>query len=188
MTVAYVSHKMSPRYSCQREQLDFSTGPRCQSVAGQSLDEFVGQKILAAMEPAALELSLRAADDIQQERDRLHHHWKQRLERATYEAQRAARQYHAVEPENRLVARELEGRWERSLVEQRSLEEEYERFCQRQPSTLTQQERETLLRLATDIPALSRARDHARRSKGDRSAFDRVRRSGRTRTKRTQNG
>ena len=84
-------------------------------------------------------------------------HWKQRLERATYEAQRAARQYHAVEPENRLVARELEGRWERSLAEQRSLQEEYERFRQRQPSTLTQQERETLLRLATDIPALWRA-------------------------------
>ena len=42
-------------------------------------------------------------------------HWEQRLERARYEAERAARQYHAVEPENRLVARELERRWEQAL-------------------------------------------------------------------------
>ena len=50
-------------------------------------------------------------------------HWEQRLERAHHDAERAARQYHAVEPENRLVARELERRWEQALQAQRQVEE-----------------------------------------------------------------
>ena len=55
-----------------------------------------------------LELSLAAVDDIQQERVRLHRNWQQQVERARYEAERAQRQYDAVEPENRRVVRELE--------------------------------------------------------------------------------
>ena len=153
MLVTYVGHKQEPRYVCQREQLEFAS-PRCQSVTGRTLDEFIGRQVLAALEPAVLELSLRAAENLQQERDRLHQHWQQRVERTRYEAQRAARQYHAVEPENRLVARELERRWEQALLEQRSLEEEYDRFCREQPRTLTAEERQSLLRLATDIPGL----------------------------------
>ncbi len=60
-------------------------------------------------------MSLQVADQIETERQQLHQHWQQRLERAHYEVQRAARQYHAVEPENRLVARTLEQRWEQAL-------------------------------------------------------------------------
>ena len=90
-------------------------------------------QVLAVLEPAALELSLAAADDIEQERARLHRNWQQQVERAHYEAERAQRQYDAVEPENRLVARELERRWEEALKEQRRLEEEYARFGRNQP-------------------------------------------------------
>ena len=75
------------------------------------------------------------------ERDRLHRHWEQRLERATYEAERAERQYQAVEPENRLVARGLERRWEEALRRQRDLEEEYDRFLKEQPPRLSEDER-----------------------------------------------
>ena len=84
--------------------------------------------MLRAVEPAALELSLRAAERVEQDRERLHAHWKQRLERAEYEADRARRQYDAVDPENRLVARELERQWEQKLAERRRLEEDYARF------------------------------------------------------------
>jgi len=76
------------------------------------------------LEPAALELSLRAQERIHQERERLHRQWQQRLERAAQEAQRAERQYQAVEPENRLVARTLEQRWEEALRVERALTEE----------------------------------------------------------------
>ena len=111
-------------------------------------------QVLAALEPAALELSLAAADDIEQERARLHRNWQQQLERARYEAERARRQYDAVEPENRLVARELERRWEEALKEQRRLEEEYARFGRNQPRGLSAGEREQIRSLARDLPAL----------------------------------
>jgi hypothetical protein len=65
---------------------------------------------------AALLKALRA------ERQRLEAHWQQRLERACYEAERARRQHAALEPENRLVVRALERRWETALQEQRKLE------------------------------------------------------------------
>jgi hypothetical protein len=74
-----------------------------------------------------LELSRSAGEDIQRERRRLARHWEQRLERAQYQSERAARQYHAVAPENRLVARELERRWEEALRVQRRVEEDRDR-------------------------------------------------------------
>ena len=86
-------------------------------------------------------LSLQAQQNINHERQRLHHHWQQSLERAAQEAQRAERQYQAVEPENRLVARSLEQRWEVSLRTQCALQEEYNRFLQDQPRQLNADEK-----------------------------------------------
>jgi hypothetical protein len=114
----------------------------------------VAARVLAALEPAALELALAAADDLEQGRARLHRNWQQQVERARYEAERARRQYDAVEPENRLVVRELERRWEEALKDQRRLEEEYARFGRDQPRGLSACERERIRALARDLPAL----------------------------------
>jgi recombinase len=129
----------------------------CQHVAGPCLDDFVTRHVLRALEPAALELSLAAAEQVEQERATLTQLWEQRRERAAYETERAARQYHAVEPENRLVARTLERAWEETLQAQQAqqaLEEEYHRFLQQHPRVLTSAERAAIRRLAADIPAL----------------------------------
>jgi DNA invertase Pin-like site-specific DNA recombinase len=128
--------------------------PKCQHLAGPCLDTFVSQQVLAALEPATLELSLTATERVEQERAELDRLWQQRRERAAYEVERAARQYHAVEPEHRLVARTLERTWEEKLTAQQQLEEEYHRFVQHKPRILTEAEREAIRRLATDIPAL----------------------------------
>ena len=128
--------------------------PRCQHLAGPCLDTFVSQQVLAALEPAALELSLTATERLEQERAELDLLWHQRRERAAYEVERAARQYHAVEPEHRLVARTLERAWEENLAAQQQLEEEYHRFLQQKPRLLSEAEREAIRRLATDVPAL----------------------------------
>ncbi len=140
MTVQYQSGAHF-RYACTRNVSDYA-GPVCQSLRGDGLDELVGRLVLAALEPAALELSLAAQADVERERQRLEEHWRQRLERSRYDAERAARQYHAVEPENRLVARELERRWEGTLLEQRKVEEEHDRFQRQQPAALSEGERE----------------------------------------------
>jgi hypothetical protein len=99
-------------------------------------------------------VSLQAIEDVQKERARLDRHWRQQIERARYEAQRAERQYQAVEPENRLVARTLEARWEEALQELRHFEEDYDRFSQEQPLQLTEAEQARVRALASDLPAL----------------------------------
>ena len=99
-------------------------------------------------------LSLKAIQDVHHEREQLHRHWKQRLERATYEAERAERQYQAVEPENRLVARSLERQWEAALRAQRDVEEEYDRFLEGRPPQLTEEQRAQILALSSDLPVL----------------------------------
>jgi hypothetical protein len=106
------------------------------------------------LEPAALELSLQAAQDVRQERDRLHRHWEQQLERARRESGRAERQYQAVEPENRLAARTLERCWEEAPSNQRQLADEYDRFRREQPPRLGEDERARIAALSRDIPAL----------------------------------
>jgi hypothetical protein len=109
---------------------------------------------LAALEPAALEVSLEGATDVEAQRQRLHQHWSKRLERAGYEVDRAARQSHAVEPENRLVARTLERQWEEAFASEEQLKADYRRFLAAQPVTLSASEREAIRRLASDLPAL----------------------------------
>jgi len=140
-------------YACVERWTHYGE-PRCQHLAGPCLDAFVSQQVLLALEPAALELSLTATERLEQERAELDRLWQQRRERAAYEVERAARQYHAVEPEHRLVARTLEHAWEEKLIAQQQLEEEYHRFLQQKPRLLSETEREAIRHLATDIPAI----------------------------------
>jgi hypothetical protein len=129
-------------------------GSTCCGLEAGVVDDLVAEQVLHALEPATVGLSLRAIEDVHQERERLHRHWKQRLERATYEAGRAERQYQAVEPENRLVARSLERQWEEALRRRRDLEEEYDRFLKEQPPQLSEDQRARILALSSDLPTL----------------------------------
>jgi DNA invertase Pin-like site-specific DNA recombinase len=156
LLVSYGNRRGGARYTCGRGKLSYGE-PICQSLVARPLDELAGRLVLQVLEPAALELSLRAGEDIERERARLDQHWQQRLERARYDAERARRQYQVVEPENRLVARELERRWEQALQTQLHLEEDYERFVREQPAQLTAEDRERIRSLATDLPTLWQA-------------------------------
>jgi len=157
--------RMNVHYSGRSQQLRYvcisGTGPCAQakrhSLAGKGVDQFVSEQVLAALQPGALELSLAAVADMQRERQRLDENWQQRLERLRFQVERAERQYQAVEPENRLVARTLEQRWETALEELRTLQEEYARFRQQQPATLNEHERGQVRALAEDLPALWQA-------------------------------
>jgi hypothetical protein len=121
---------------------------------GEPVDAFVSQWVLTALEPAALALSLEATAHLEEERRALDQLWQQRLERAAYEAERAARHYRLIEPEHRLVARQLAKDWEDALLAHRHLQEEYARFVQAQPPLLSCAEREAIAQLAQNIPAL----------------------------------
>src|ERR671934_9596 len=122
-----------------RHYTDYGGKP-CQSLSGQALNQLVSQQVLEVLEPASLELSLRAAETLEQERKQLAQLLEQRLERARYEAERAARQYRLVEPENRLVARQLERDWEQKLRAEQKLQQESDRFRAQQPRPLTEKQ------------------------------------------------
>jgi DNA invertase Pin-like site-specific DNA recombinase len=146
----------SLRYDCQRRSLDYGAPP-CQSLAGAPLEQLVRDLVLEVVTPASLELSVRAAQECERERAALDRQWRLRLERASQEANRAFRQYNAVEPENRLVARTLERTWEKALQAHRALEEEYRRFQKTQPVRLSAGERAQIESLARNLPALWQA-------------------------------
>jgi hypothetical protein len=156
MATQYNNNGTELRYVCSRQAVDYGE-PLCQSLAGAPLDARIAHLVLEALEPAALEISLQVAADLDGERARHHGEWQQRLERAHYEVERAARQYQAVEPEHRLVARTLEQQWEAALSAEAQLQLDYERFRASEPQTLSDSERARIRQLAADIPALWRA-------------------------------
>lgn len=153
MAVTYKGDEHHYAYSCARRRSEYGE-ERCQHVAGASLDAFVSEQGLGALEPAALELSLEASTHLEQERADLERLWPQKVERATYEAERAGRQDHLVEPENRLVARQLERDWEEKLAARLQVEDEQRRFRETQPRVLTTTEREAIRQPAANIPTL----------------------------------
>ena len=153
MATQYSNNGSGLRYNCSRQMVDYA-GDFCQSLAGRPLDELTTKLVFEALKPSALKISLKVAEDIESERRQMKNHWEKKLERARYNVERAFRQYSVVEPENRLVARELERQWEASLVVEEELKIEYERFLSQQPSVLTSEERKSIRELATDIPKL----------------------------------
>lgn len=156
MFVRYEGPKHLPSYTCSRRATDYGDA-YCQYLSGPALDAFVSQWVLKALEPAALELSLAAATHLEQERAAVNQLWHQRLERAAFEVDRAARHYRLCEPENRLVARQLANDWEAKLATQQQLQEDYRRFCHQQPRVLPAAQAETIRQLAANMPALWQA-------------------------------
>jgi hypothetical protein len=153
LAVHYNGQRTHHTYDCMERRTHYGE-PLCQHVPGPALDAFVAQQVLQALAPAALELALAAAEHVERERADLERLWQQRLERARYEAERAARHYQRIEPENRLVARQLARDWEDKLAAQQQLDEDYHRFSHQHPRILTGQERDAIRRLAADIPGL----------------------------------
>jgi hypothetical protein len=154
--------RQQPVYVCARAKSDYGAG-QCQQITGSCVDAHVTGLLLAAMAPAALEVSLAAAEQGTAQRAQVDRIWRQRLERADFAADRARRQYQLAEPENRLVVRQLEKDWEAALAERQRLGEEYDRFTAARPRTLTAAEREQIRALAADLPAVWNAPTHHQR-------------------------
>src|SRR5438105_1529391 len=106
-----------PRYECSHSRADHVATPGCGSVRSDSIDVVVTDALLAAVEPEQLALALAAAEEVTARRRRSVRAAELAVERAQYTAARAERAFLACEPENRLVARSLETRWETALAE-----------------------------------------------------------------------
>jgi excisionase family DNA binding protein len=156
MTAEHHNNGRTTRYVCMSKKSNYGD-PFCQSLAAAPLDTLIAQLVLKTLEPAALEVRLALANDLEAERAALDHHWRPRLERASDAAERARRQYHACEPGSRLVERYLKRDWEEALAEQARLETEYGRVRGERLVVPTSAERLAIRNLAQDLPGLWRA-------------------------------
>ncbi|HEY7393079.1 MAG TPA: recombinase family protein [Bryobacteraceae bacterium] len=125
---------------------------QCQRISGRDLDRAVGQLLLETVNPLNLEVALAIEREVQTrmaEADRLRH---QVVERAQQEAELARRRYLRVDPDNRLVADQLEADWNVKLRILRSAQDEYDKQKQNEERTHRAAQREKILALAIDFP------------------------------------
>jgi DNA invertase Pin-like site-specific DNA recombinase len=152
--------RMSPSYGngwkvyhCRRAQMNYDE-PLCQSFSLHYLDAAIRDAFFAAVQPARLETILQALTVLEQERQGLDRQWQLKRERARYAVQLAQRQYDACDPDNRLVARELETRWNAALQALETLEREYGAARRTELAPLTAAEQQAVRQLADDLPAV----------------------------------
>ncbi len=149
MQIAY-SPGERVNYWCRRPEM----GPCCQWIPGEPVDETVKCAVLETLNREELNLAMKVFDKVAQRNRELQKQWEKRIESAQYEAERAARRYHSVEPENRLVVRTLEQEWNECLREVERVEEKYRRAQESLPLSITDEQREQILTLTQDIPRL----------------------------------
>jgi len=146
MSVRYTSSRgeLVPEYLCQKRSVE-EARPLCQRVLGRDVDRTLGELLVEAVSPLALEVALGVEAELSAravEADRLR---AGQVERARYEAELAQRRYLRVDPDNRLVADSLEADWNAKLRALSAAQEEYERQRQADGTVLTAERRAAIL-------------------------------------------
>jgi DNA invertase Pin-like site-specific DNA recombinase len=157
MTVRYHSRRgrLFPDYVCQREGIEHAE-PVCQHIPGAGIDEALGSILVEAVTPVTLDVALAVQQELQSRLDEADRLRMQQVERARYEAELARRRYLKVDPDNRLVADSLEADWNGKLRTLAEAQQEYERQREQDRKTIDDQQRGTILSLATGFPRLWR--------------------------------
>ena len=141
-----------PRYVCRGDQRNHLV-PECLTIGGLRVDQAVARTVLEAIEPSGIEAALIAMDQVKHQDDEKRRAIELALEKERYEAKRARRQYDAVDPDNRLVAGELEARWNEALVRVEKLESRLAN-SDTDRIDLDSEDRQRLLDLGVDLPRL----------------------------------
>jgi hypothetical protein len=140
------------RYVCNAGRAQYGES-MCISFGGLRVDAAVSNEVLQAVSGNALQAALEASEQMQQKRQDLRQAIELELEQARYEARLAARRYESVDPEQRLVAAELEARWNAALQKTRELESTLQEFDDERQSAPAPN-KEVLLSLAQNLPAI----------------------------------
>ena len=138
------------RYYCQGARVNHGVG-RCISFGGLRADHAVGAEVLRVLKPLGVDAALRALQAQRSEASAAQRQLELALQQAHFEASHARRQYDAVDPANRLVAGELERRWNEALQGVRRIEGEIAVLVARKPALLSEQERQHLMLLGADL-------------------------------------
>jgi DNA invertase Pin-like site-specific DNA recombinase len=147
----YRGRNSTPGYHCAGKDLVEGRGVYCLNVGGLAIELAVANAFLEAVTPAAVEAMRLTVEQLQTNHDAALSQWRLEVERTRYEAEKAARRYRAVEPENRLVARGLETEWESRLHDLSAAEAELRRREQQRPGRLAPEQLQRLQTLGSDI-------------------------------------
>jgi DNA invertase Pin-like site-specific DNA recombinase len=150
-SVVYGVSRHGHRYVCQGDILH-GVRKACIGVGGISVDRAVASELLEVVAPYAIEAAMQAAETTSRASDDIRRAVDRQLQDAKYEVQLARRRYEAVDPEKRLVARELEARWNAALEHSAELEERLAKI-HAQAAARPEIDRSRLLELAKDLPA-----------------------------------
>ena len=151
----------SPRYTCRGGHTMQGVAP-CLSFGARRPDDTMAQEILLAVQPVAVEAALVAERDASLEIDECRRALALERQQAAYEVKLAARRYESVDPDNRLVAAELEARWNTAMARLRDGEARCTASAEQKPSGVT---KEALQMLATDLPRAWSAKGTEMRTK-----------------------
>jgi len=138
------------RYNCYGARTNHGTA-RCISISGLSIDAAVSAEVLSVLKPLGIDAAIKAIEVQTSEKSAARRQLELSLEEARYEAAHARRQYDAVDPANRLVAGELERRWNEALETVNRIEGEIADIVARRPPLLGEQERQQLMQLGADL-------------------------------------
>lgn len=143
-----------PTYECNWRKKEGLTGNACISIGSDWVDQKVEDRLLQVLSPEKINIALKALQELEQRNAAIDNHWELKIQRASFQASLAERRYEEVDPANRLVALNLEKKWEDALLKLATLKEEYEQHRLKKTSLFTVERKNELLTLAKDIPQL----------------------------------
>lgn len=155
MTVGYrqLKGELVPDYICQREGIEKGKNP-CQRIPGKQLDAAIAELLIDTVTPLSLEVALGVEEELRRRNDEVEGLRRKHVERLRYEAELARRRFMQVDPDNRLVADELEGEWNEKLRAYKEGLEELEKYSNPQDQPLSGEKRTRIMALAKDFPSL----------------------------------
>jgi len=143
-----------PTYECNWLRREGLATRSCLHVRCDLLDDAISQRLLAALQPAQLQIAIAALQELQQRDESTTRQWRMRIERAEYEAQLAQKRYEEVDPSNRLVSATLERRWNDALLQLEEIQQKYTEYTRTRGRAVTPEQQAKILSLAQDIPRL----------------------------------
>ena len=152
LKVLHHAHR-DTRYICNAE-MDYASDKKCVGFSNMRIDAAVSAEVLRAISPLAIDAALQLIADHERTGAERLRQSELALQQTRYEETHARRQYDAIDPDNRLVAGELERRWNDRLAAVARLEEQLRNLQNEQPRALHDDERATLVALAEDLPQL----------------------------------
>ena len=156
-----------PTYECVWLKREGLATKACLSIRSDLLDTAISARLLEVLKPDQIKIAFKAVEELEQRNKTLDRQCQMRIDRAKYEAQLAQKRYEQVDPCNRLVAANLERRWNDALVKLEDLKKEYSEQNMKNTLALTEKDKDSVLALAKNFPLLwnapsTRAKDKKR--------------------------